>query len=44
MRENEENWQSHLESLTLEIAGLCEIFLNMTSLQQLLSKLEGLRI
>lgn len=44
MRENNENWKLHLESLTLEIAGLNEVFQQFNILQQLLSKLEGLQI
>ena len=44
MRENEENWRTHLESLIIEIAGFNEILQNFHVLQQLLSKLEGLRI
>ena len=44
MRENKENWQLHLASLIVEIAGMHEIFLKPASLQQLLSKLEGMRI
>ena len=44
MRENNENWQLHLESLIIEIAGLNEILQNFHLLEQLLSKLEGLRI
>ena len=44
MRENNENWKLHLESLILEIAGLNEVFQQFNILQQLLSKLEGLQI
>jgi hypothetical protein len=42
MREHEEDWSKQLETVTLEIAGLNEIFMNPQFLQ-LLSKLEGLR-
>ena len=44
MRENNENWKVHLDSLIVEIAGLNEILQNLQLLQQLLSKLEGLKI
>lgn len=43
MREHEENWQKQLETVTIEIAGLYEIF-NGPAFLQLLSNLEGLRI
>ena len=42
MREHEEDWGKQLETVTLEIAGLNEIFMTPQFLQ-LLSKLEGLR-
>ena len=42
MRENEEDWKRQLESVTLEIVGLNEIFIINATLLQLLSKLEGL--
>ena len=42
MRENEEDWKKQLESVTLEIVGLNEIFIINATLLQLLSKLEGL--
>lgn len=42
MREHEEDWSKQLETVTLEIAGMNEIFMNPQFLQ-LLSKLEGLR-
>lgn len=42
MREHEEDWSKQLETVTLEIAGLNEIFMTPQFLQ-LLSKLEGLR-
>ena len=41
MREHGENWTKQLETVTLEIAGMNEIFMNPQFLQ-LLSKLEGL--
>lgn len=43
MRENKEDWQKQLETVTIEIAGLNEIFINPHFLQ-LLSKLEGMRV
>ena len=42
MRENEENWQSQLDTVINEIVGLNEILLGSHFLI-LLSKLEGLR-
>lgn len=44
MRENEEDWQKQLVTVTLEIAGLKEIFPDGAAILQLLSKLEGLRV
>lgn len=44
MRENGENWEKQLETVILEITGNNEIFILNTTLLQLLSKLEGLRI
>ena len=44
MRENNENWQKQLETVTIEIAGLNEIFVINGVLVQLLAKLEGMRI
>ena len=44
MRENEEDWKKQLDTVTLEIAGLKEIFPDGTAILQLLSKLEGLRV
>ncbi len=44
MRENEEDWQKQLDTVTLEIAGLKEIFPDGAAILQLLSKLEGLRV
>lgn len=43
MREHDEDWQKQLDTVTIEIAGLNEIFMGPYFLQ-LLSKLEGLRI
>lgn len=42
MRENAESWESHLDSIILEIVGLQKIF--SLNLLILISKLEGLRI
>jgi hypothetical protein len=44
MRENEEDWQKQLETVTIEIAGLNEIFVLNATMTQLLSKLEGLKV
>lgn len=43
MRENDEDWYKQLQTVTLEIVGLNELFISPTFLQ-LLSKLEGLQI
>ena len=43
MRENSENWRKQLDTVTLEIVGLNEIFLSYPQFLQLLSKLEGLQ-
>jgi len=43
MREHEEDWRKQLETVTIEIAGLNEIFMGPVFLQ-LLSKLEGLKV
>jgi hypothetical protein len=43
MREHNEDWPKQLDTVTLEIAGMNEIFINPQFLQ-LLSKLEGLRV
>lgn len=43
MRENQENWQKQLETVTLEVVGLNEIFMCPEYLQ-LLDKLEGLKL
>lgn len=44
MKENNENWQKQLEMLTIEIAGLNEIFYTQPQILQALSKLEGLSV
>ena len=43
MRENQEDWRKQLDTVTLEIVGLNEIFLSYPQFLQLLSKLEGLQ-
>ena len=43
MRENDEDWYKQLQTVTVEIAGLNELFISPIFLQ-LLSKLEGLQI
>lgn len=43
MWENDEDWRKQLDTVTLEIVGLNEIFLSFPLFLQLLSKLEGLR-
>lgn len=43
MREHKEDWPKQLNTVTLEIAGLNEIFIDPQFLQ-LLCKLEGLKI
>ncbi len=43
MRENEENWQSQLETVLIEITGLCSLFDITEKHLILLSKLEGMR-
>lgn len=42
MRENEENWKGHLDTVIIEIVGLNEIF-DHNNLLILLTKLEGLK-
>ena len=42
MREHEEDWPKQLDTVTIEIAGLNEIFIR-PQFMQLLCKLEGLR-
>lgn len=44
MWENGEDWRKQLNTVTLEVAGLNEIFLSFPQFLQLLSKLEGLQI
>lgn len=44
MNENHEDWKKQLNTVTIEIAGLNEIFFTEPQFLQLLSKLEGLRI
>lgn len=44
MFENNENWKKQLDTVTLEIAGLNEIFILHPQFLQLLSKLEGLSV
>ena len=43
MRENEENWQSQLETVLIEVAGLHNLFGVGEEYLILLSKLEGMR-
>ena len=43
MRENNENWESQLETVLIEIAGLNSLFNAGEEFLILLSKLEGLR-
>ena len=43
MRENEENWESQLETVLIELAGLHELFNIDDKYLILLTKLEGLR-
>lgn len=44
MRENEENWQNHLQTVIVELIGLNEIFNFDERFLILLSKLEGIRV
>lgn len=44
MRENNEDWRKQLDTVTLEVVGLNEIFLSFPQFLQLLSKLEGLKV
>lgn len=44
MRENQEDWESHLKILIEEIVGLNELTSNQLQLLILLSKLEGLAV
>ena len=43
MRENNEDWHKQLNTVTLEVVGLNEIFISYPQFLQLLSKLEGLQ-
>ena len=43
MRENEENWESQLNTVIIELVGLKEIFNIDEKFLILLSKLEGLK-
>ena len=43
MRENSEDWSSHLKLLLVEISGLTELYNNNPLYINLLSKLEGLQ-
>lgn len=43
MRENGEDWVKQLNTVTLEIVGLNEIFIFFPQFLQMLSKLEGLQ-
>ena len=44
MRENEEDWHGHLETLIVEVSGLNEVLQIDNDFLKLISKLEGLRI
>lgn len=44
MRENDENWESHLQTVIVELVGMNEIFNFDERFLILLSKLEGLRV
>lgn len=44
MKENQEDWLKQLQTVTLEIAGLNEIFISSPQFLQLLTKLEGLAV
>ena len=44
MCENNEDWKKQLNTVTIEIAGLNEIFMSEPQFLQLLSKLEGLKV
>jgi len=44
MRENEENWLEQLSTVTIEVAGLGQIFSFNENFLILLSKLEGLKV
>lgn len=42
MRENAEDWKTHLETVVLEIAGMTEMFKDLLDFLVLLAKLKGL--
>lgn len=44
MRENEEDWHKQLNTVTIEIAGLNEIFNSKSQFLELLEKLKGLQV
>ena len=44
MCENNEDWKKQLNTVTIEIAGLNEIFIMEPQFLQILTKLEGLKI
>lgn len=44
MYENNEDWKKQLNTVSIEIAGLNEIFFMEPQFLQLLSKLEGLKV
>lgn len=44
MRENEEDWRKQLNTVTIEIAGLNEIFNSKSQFLELLEKLKGLQV
>jgi hypothetical protein len=43
MRENNEDWVTHLSALIVELSGFGEIYNNSQNFLSLLSKLEGIR-
>ena len=43
MRENNENWENQLDTVLIEVAGLCSLFDIGENFLILLSKLEGMR-
>ena len=44
MKEHEEDWQTQLDTVIIELSGLNEIFSFSPSFLKLMSKLEGLKI
>ena len=44
MRENEEDWKTHLETVVLELTGLSEMFKDLLDFLILMSKLKGLLV